>query len=188
MRRLAVFCGSHTGNDPAFATACAELAELLVARNIELVYGAGNIGLMGILADAVMDRGGHVIGVIPQHLVNREVAHTGISDLRIVETMHERKALMSALSDAFLALPGGIGTLEEIIEVFTWSQIGIQNKPCGFLNCAGYYDPLFAFMDQMVARQFLGQHHRDQLLIDADPRRILDLLTEELHTITKNKQ
>ena len=180
MRRIAVFCGSRSGDDPAYVAACAELARLLVDREIELVYGAGNIGLMGALADAVLARGGHVIGVIPRHLVAREVAHRGIQDLRIVDTMHQRKALMAELSDAFLALPGGIGTLEEIIEVFTWSQIGIQDKPCGFLNVAGYYDRLFAFLDQMVDRGFLRREHRAWLSIAAEPGEILNQLQRQI--------
>jgi uncharacterized protein (TIGR00730 family) len=180
MRRLAVFCGSQPGGNPAYLAACAELADALVRRNIELVYGAGNIGLMGALADAVLARGGHVIGVIPRLLVEREVAHKDIQDLRIVDTMHQRKALMAQLSDAFLALPGGIGTLEEIIEVFTWSQIGFHDKPCGFLNTGGYYDRLFTFLDQMVEEGFLRVPHRGLLAVATEPVFILDELESRL--------
>jgi uncharacterized protein (TIGR00730 family) len=143
--RLCVFCGSSTGRHPAFADAAQVLATELARRNIEIVYGGGNIGLMGVVADAALAAGGRVIGVIPEGLVARELAHPGVSALHVVASMHERKALMADLSDGFIALPGGFGTLEEFCEVVTWTQLGIHQKPCGLLNVEGYYDGLLAF-------------------------------------------
>jgi uncharacterized protein (TIGR00730 family) len=173
-RRICVFCGSNMGTNPAYRTAAADLGRLLVARNIELVYGAGNVGLMGVLADAVLAAGGRVIGVIPESLVAHEVAHRGLTKLHIVKSMHERKALMSDLSDAFIALPGGYGTFEEFCEVVTWSQLGIQAKPCGLLNVAGYYDPLLDLFDRAVAEGFLPEHNRKLVLADTEPAELLE--------------
>jgi uncharacterized protein (TIGR00730 family) len=173
MKRITVFCGANSGSRPDYLRACEALAGVLTSRNIGLVYGGGNVGLMGKIADEVLKRGGEVIGVIPQKLVDREVAHRGLTELRVVQTMHERKALMAELSDGFIALPGGIGTLEEIIEVFTWTQLGYHHKPCGLLNVAGYYDALNAFLEQMVAEKFLKTENRQVLLSEADPAELV---------------
>ena len=178
MKRIAVFCGSNTGNNPAYADAARQLAKSLVDRNIGLVYGAGNVGLMGVIADEVLQLGGEVIGVIPQKLVEMEVAHHGITRIEIVDTMHERKALMAELADAFIAMPGGIGTLEEIIEVFTWTQLGYHEKPCALLNTEGYYDHLIGFMDSMVEREFLKAHHRANMIVNDNPEDLMGQLEQ----------
>ena len=167
-RKICVFCGSNLGINPAYRQSAEQLGRVLVAHRIELVYGAGNIGLMGILADSVLSVGGRAIGVIPESLMAREVGHLGLTDLRIVKSMHERKALMSDLSDGFIAMPGGFGTFEEFCEVLTWSQLGIQSKPCGLLNIDGYYDPLLALFDHAVAEGFLRSEHRKLVLSDCD--------------------
>jgi uncharacterized protein (TIGR00730 family) len=161
-----------------YAAEARRLGRLLADRHIRLVYGGGCVGLMGELADATLDAGGDVIGVIPRGLVAREVAHGTLPDLRIVETMHERKALMSDLSDAFVALPGGAGTLEEFFEVWTWSQLGIYRKPCALLNIAGYFDGLLTFLDHAVAQRFLRDEHRAMVLVDDDAERLIDRLQE----------
>ena len=173
-QRICVFCGSSLGNRPAYRTAAARLGNLLVEREIELVYGGGNIGLMGVLADAVLQRGGRVIGVIPDSLMAREVGHRGLSELRVVHSMHERKALMSDLSDGFVAMPGGFGTLEEFCEVVTWSQLGIQSKPCGLFNVQRYYEPLLELFDQAVREGFLNLPNRRLVLEDESPERLLE--------------
>ncbi len=147
MKRICVFSGSSPGGDLAYRAAATDLGHRLAERGIELVYGGASVGLMGAVADAAMERGGHVIGVIPQSLVDREIAHPAIGDLRVVESMHERKALMADLSDAFVALPGGVGTLEELFEVYTWNQLGLHAKPLGLFNVRGYYDGLARFLD-----------------------------------------
>lgn len=162
------------GSRPEYRAAAENLGEILARRNIELVYGGGNIGLMGVLADAVLVRGGRVIGVIPESLMAREVGHRGLSDLRIVGSMHERKALMSDLSDGFIALPGGFGTVEEFCEVVTWSQLGIQSKPCGLLNIANYFAPLLELFDQAVRERFLPEENRRLVLDDQDAERLLE--------------
>jgi len=174
IRRICVFCGSNLGTNPAYQKAASALARILVARQIEIVYGAGNVGLMGALADSVLAARGTVIGVIPESLLAREVAHQGLTKLRIVQSMHERKALMSDLSDGFIALPGGFGTLEEFCEVLTWSQLGFQAKPCGLLNIAGYYDPLLELFDCFVSEGFLPAHNRKLVLADCEPERLLE--------------
>lgn len=171
--RICVFCGSSLGNRLAYRTAAARLGNLLVERDIELVYGGGNIGLMGVLADAVLQRGGRVIGVIPDSLMAREVGHLGLSELRVVSSMHERKAVMSDLSDGFVAMPGGFGTLEEFCEVLTWSQLGIQSKPCGLFNVERYYEPLLALFNQAVREGFLNLPNRRLVLDDESPERLL---------------
>jgi uncharacterized protein (TIGR00730 family) len=173
-KRICVFCGSNSGINPAYREAAVALGELLAEHGIELVYGAGNVGLMGVLADAVLSRGGKVIGVIPESLMAREVGHLGLTELRIVSSMHERKAIMSDLSDAFIALPGGFGTFEEFCEVVTWSQLGIQSKPCGLLNVEGYYDPLLELFDRAVSEGFLREENRGLVLEDRDARRLLE--------------
>ncbi len=173
IRRVCVFCGSNDGSNPEFKTATTELAKLLTKKRIGLVYGGGNVGLMGALADAMMTESGEVIGVIPEALIAKEVAHRGLKDLRVVQTMHERKKLMSDLSDAFIALPGGFGTIEEIFEVITWGQLGIHQKPCGFLNVENFYGRLFDFLDEAVAERFITKDHRNMVIVDESPARLL---------------
>lgn len=173
---LRVFCGSSSGANPAFTEAAAAVGELLAARGIGLVYGGGRVGLMGTLADAALRAGGEVIGVIPESLMAWEVGHTGLTELRIVESMHARKAMMAELSEAFLALPGGFGTWEELCEVLTWAQLGLHGKPCGILNVDGYYDPLLALFDHAVRERLLRPEHRSLALTDTDPARLLDRL------------
>jgi uncharacterized protein (TIGR00730 family) len=163
IRRLCVYCGSSLGENPLYREAARQVGKLLATSGITLVYGGGNVGLMGVLADAALAGGGDVIGIIPGGLFGREVGHTGITDLRIVGTMHERKALMADLSDAFLALPGAMGTLDELFEILTWAQLGIHTKPCGLLNINGYFDPLIALLDHMVAERFLHAEQRNDL-------------------------
>jgi uncharacterized protein (TIGR00730 family) len=176
MNRLCVFCGSSPGRDPAYLAVAAELGTLLAKRRIGLVYGGAAIGLMGAVADAVQAAGGEVIGVIPHALVEWEVAHIGIADLRIVGSMHERKALMAELSDGFVALPGGIGTFEELFEVWTWAQLGSHGKPCALLNAFGFYDRLLAFLDFVVDQGFLRPLHRDMLLMGETPEGVLEMM------------
>ncbi len=172
-RRVCVFCGSSPGNLAAYTQAARDLGCLLAGGGIDVVYGGGNVGLMKELADAALGAGGQVLGVIPSALVDRELAHGSLSDLRVVASMHERKALMADLSDAFIALPGGLGTLEEMFEVVAWAQLRFHDKPCGLLNVAGYYDHLLAFLDHAVSSAFLRQPHRDLLIGDTDSRSLL---------------
>jgi len=174
MKRLCVFCGSNLGCHPAYAEAAQDLARALVTRKIDLVYGGARVGVMGVLADAVLAAGGQVIGVIPQGLVEQEVAHTGLPDLRVVASMHERKLLMSELSDGFIALPGGLGTLEELFEILTWAQLGLHRKPCGLLNVHGYYRRLVDFLDHAVAEQLLKPAYRALLLVEERSEQLLD--------------
>jgi len=176
LQRICVFCGSSFGSRPAYREAAETVGRLLCRRGIELVYGGGNVGLMGAMADACLDGGGRVIGVIPQALFDKEVAHLGLTELRVVNSMHERKALMADLSDAFLALPGGYGTWDEFCEVLTWSQLGIQRKACALLNVNGYYDPFLEFADRAVSEGFLKDVNRELMLSDDDPARLLDRL------------
>jgi len=176
LQRICVFCGSSFGSRPAYREAAETVGRLLCRRGIELVYGGGNVGLMGAMADACLDGGGRVIGVIPQALFDKEVAHLGLTELRVVNSMHERKALMADLSDAFLALPGGYGTWDEFCEVLTWSQLGIQRKACALLNVNGYYDPFLEFADRAVSEGFLRDVNRELMLSDDDPARLLDRL------------
>jgi uncharacterized protein (TIGR00730 family) len=177
VRRVCVFCGSSPGARPAYAEAAEELATLLVAGGIGVVYGGGGVGLMGKLADAVLAQGGEITGVIPHALVDREIGHSGVHDMRTVGSMHERKALMGELSDAFVALPGGIGTLEELVEVFTWSQLGLHRKPCGLLDVEGYYEELAAFLDHAVRERFLREEHRSTLIVEREPAALLERMT-----------
>jgi len=172
-RRICVFCGSNLGINRAYRQAAGAFGRSLADRGIELVYGGGNIGLMGVLADATLEAGGRVIGVIPESLMAREVGHQGLTELRIVNSMHERKAVMSDLSDAFVALPGGFGTLEEFCEVSTWMQLGIHSKPCGLLNIEGYYDALLALFDHAVSEGFLHEENRRLVLDDCDAEGLL---------------
>ena len=177
MKRICVFCGSNAGARGEYADAARKLAAVLVERKLGIVYGGGNVGLMGVLADAALARGGEVIGVIPRKLVEKEVGHRGVTELRIVETMHERKALMNDLSDAFIALPGGFGTFDEFFEVLTWSQLGFHGKPCALLNVAGYYDGLLTMLDHAVTERFLRPAHRELVIADTDPLRLLQRLS-----------
>lgn len=172
--RICVFTGSRRGARAEYADAAKQLGALLVARGFGLVYGGGNVGLMTVIADTVLEFKGHVTGVIPDSLVSREVAHQGLTDLRVVQSMHERKALMAELSDGFIALPGGIGTMEEIFEVLSWAQLGIHYKPCGLLNVAGYYDPLIQFLDHAVDQDFIKPKHRALLMVESEPVKLLD--------------
>jgi uncharacterized protein (TIGR00730 family) len=181
-RRICIFCGSNSGNNPAYRAAAIELGTLLARRGIDIVYGAGNIGLMGILADSALAAGGKVVGVIPESLMAKEVGHLGLTELRIVKSMHERKAIMSDLSDAFIAMPGGFGTFEEFCEVVTWSQLGIQSKPCGLLNVEGYYDPLLELFDRAVNEGFLREENRKLVLEDRDVNRLLAKMAEYVPT------
>ena len=174
LRRVCVFCGSSPGTRPQYADAAREVGRLLAERGIGLVYGGGHVGLMGIVADTVMAAGGEAIGVIPDGLLRREVGHHGLTALHVVDSMHERKAMMADLSDGFLALPGGYGTLEELAEVITWSQLGIHPKPCALLNVEGYWDPLLALRDRGVDEGFIPARHRDLLMDDTDAARLLD--------------
>jgi uncharacterized protein (TIGR00730 family) len=180
LRSICVFCGSSPGLRPQYAEAAANFGRLLGQRGIRLVYGAGNVGLMGVLADAALAAGGEVIGVIPQTLVDRELAHRGITDLRIVVSMHERKALMAELSQAFVALPGGLGTYEELCEALTWTQLGIHHKPCACLNVLGYFDPLSAMLDRAVAEGFLQANQRANLIMFDAPEPLLELLGQQV--------
>jgi uncharacterized protein (TIGR00730 family) len=166
-RRLCVFCGSSAGRDPAYRQLAEALGRALAERGIGVVYGGGHVGLMGVVADAAMAAGGEVVGVIPQALLDREIGHRGLTDLRVVGSMHERKALMAELADGFVALPGGIGTLEELFEMWTWAQLGLHAKPCGVLDAGGFYGPLLAFLDHQVAAGFVRPAHR-AMLISAD--------------------
>ena len=176
MKRICVFCGSNAGKRAEYGIAAQKLATVLARRALGLVYGGGNVGLMGVLADSMLHSGGEVIGVIPRSLVAREVAHRGVTELRIVDTMHQRKALMNELSDAFIALPGGFGTLDEFFEILTWSQLGIHGKTIGLLNVAGYYDSLLAMLDHAVGEGLLRPAHRELVLVDSDA----DLLVQRL--------
>ena len=174
MTRLAVYCGSSPGVDPAYADAARALGTALVARGIGLVFGGGHIGLMGTIADAVLAAGGEAIGVIPAALRDKELAHKGCTELHIVSTMHERKALMADLADGFIAMPGGFGTLDEMFEMLTWGQLGYHPKPCGFLNVADYYGALFAFLDNCVEARFVTRVHRDMIITATEPDALLD--------------
>jgi hypothetical protein len=176
IRRVCVFCGSSPGDGPDYLAAAEALGNELAARDLGLVYGGAGVGLMGRIADTVLAGGGEVVGVMPSALVDREVAHPWISELRVVDTMHERKALMADLADAFIALPGGLGTVEELLEALTWAQLGMHSKPCAVLNVEGYFDLLMAFLDLAADRKFINQHHRSLLLESDDPGQLLDLL------------
>ncbi|MET0235317.1 MAG: TIGR00730 family Rossman fold protein [Kibdelosporangium sp.] len=175
--RICVFCGSASGRGPGYASAAAELGRLLAERGITLVYGGASVGTMGILADATIAAGGEVIGVIPGDLVDRELAHQSLTELRVVGSMHERKALMAELSDGFLALPGGTGTLDELFEIWTWAQIGLQDKPIGLVDTAGFYQPLLRMVDHLAAEGFLKTDYRTLIQVSSDPATLLDSFT-----------
>lgn len=176
MKRIAVYCGANKGHNPAYAKAAATLGTLLAREKIELVYGGGMIGLMGIVADAALKQGGHVIGVIPEKLVIKEVVHEQLPDLRVVKDMHERKALMAELADGFIALPGGYGTFEEFFEVLAWSQLGWHPKPFGLLNIAGFYQPLLQFLDHTQKEGFIRPQHRELVLVADSAKELLQQL------------
>ncbi len=174
LRTLCVYCGSSAGRDPAYADAARALGRQMAERGLSLVYGGGHVGLMGIIADAVLDAGGEVTGVIPAALMEAEVGHERLSRLHVVKDMHERKAMMAEQADGFIAMPGGIGTLEELFEVMTWLQLGYHAKPVGVLNVRGFYDGLLAFLDQQQATGFLRAEHRALLIADTDPASLLE--------------
>ena len=184
INRLCVFSGSSPGKQAAYADAAIALGKELVNYGIGLVYGGGNVGLMGIVADTVTTAGGDVIGVIPEFLAKKEVAHNQLTELHIVESMHERKALMSELSDGFIALPGGIGTFEELIEALTWQQLGIQSKPCALLNTCDYFEHLLKQLDHAVSEKFLKPVHRDMLIVASTPRQLLKMIMSYSHSHT----
>jgi uncharacterized protein (TIGR00730 family) len=177
LKSVAVYCGSNKGLDPGFAVATTNLGRVLAERDISLVYGGGHVGLMGVIADAVLHHGGSVHGVITAALEEKEVAHHGLTKLDVVETMHERKAIMADAADAFIMLPGGLGTFDEFFEVATWTQLGIQSKPCGVLNVNGYFDDLLALLDRATAEGFVREFHRGIIMIETDPDRLLDQLS-----------
>lgn len=174
MKRICVFTGSSPGARPEYTRAAQDLAEAVVERNMTLIYGGCKVGLMGVLADAALEAGGEVIGVIPERLFGKEIPHTGLTELRVVKSMHERKQVMADLSDGFLAMPGGVGTLEELTEIYTWSQLGLHRKPCGLLNVDGYFDCLIQFFDHAVHEEFMKPTQRETLLVGDDPREVLD--------------
>ena len=176
MRSVCVFCGSKTGTNPIYRSAAIKLGAEIARRELKLIYGAGNIGLMGVVADAALMHGGHVTGVIPHALMESEVGHLGLTSLQVVDSMHERKARMAELSDAFIAMPGGYGTFEEFCEVLTWVQLGIHHKPCAILNVNGYYDPLIALFDKAVEEGFLKAKNREIVIVGTDPVELLDRL------------
>jgi uncharacterized protein (TIGR00730 family) len=178
MNAVCVFCGSSSGVRADYTVMAAEVGRLIAMRRLTLVYGGGRVGLMGAVADAALAAGGRVIGIIPQMLFDREVAHTGLTELHVVASMSERKVRMSEMSDAFLALPGGIGTMDELFEAWTWTQLYLQRKPCALLNFLGYYDPLLEFLERVVAEGFLQPAHREALLVDNEAGRLLARLGE----------
>ena len=178
MKRICVFCGSNKGAKPAYIEAAKSLGKVLVKKNIGLIYGGGKVGLMGVIADEVLASGGEVIGVIPQSLVNREVAHQNVTQMHIVNSMHERKALMADLSDGFMALPGGMGTFDEFCEILTWAQLGIHQKPCGILNVENYFTPLLAMFDHAMREGFLHDSHRALVIEATEPESLLDLFAK----------
>jgi uncharacterized protein (TIGR00730 family) len=174
MSRICVFCGTNTGSRPEYGAAARELGLVLAEQGIELVYGGASVGIMGELADSVQEHGGHVTGIIPQQLMEKEAAHTGIRNLIVVASMHQRKSQMADLSDGFIALPGGIGTLEGFFEILTWSQLGIHAKPSGILNVEGYFEGLTGFLDHAVREGFLTEEHRDAIIVESKPRQLLE--------------
>jgi hypothetical protein len=178
MKKICVYCGSSDGARPEYRQAAAALGRAMVKNDIDLVYGGASVGLMGTLADTVLDGGGKVTGVIPESLVNREISHPGLTELVVVNSMHERKSMMAELSDAFIALPGGIGTMDELFEILTWAHLGIHNKPCALLNVAGYYDHLNAFVNYGVNQGFIGKQTEAKLIIQDDPGAVLGLFME----------
>jgi hypothetical protein len=178
MKNICVYCGSSDGARPEYQQAAAALGRAMVEKNIDLVYGGASVGLMGTLADAVLEGGGRVTGVIPESLVDREISHPGLTELVVVESMHARKSVMAELSDAFIALPGGIGTMDELFEILTWAHLGIHQKPCALLNVAGYYDHLTAFVNYGVDQGFIRQETAAKLMIQDDPNALIEQFAE----------
>lgn len=178
MRRVCVFCGSKVGHNSLYRDAAQTLGKLLVERGLGLVYGGGSVGLMGVIANAVLAAGGEIIGVIPEMLATKELLHTGVQQMHRMQSMHARKAKMAELSDAFIALPGGYGTFEELLEMITWSQLGIHRKPVGLLNVAGYYDPLVQFVDHAIAEGFIKPKHRELIVVADTPESLLDKILQ----------
>jgi uncharacterized protein (TIGR00730 family) len=176
MKKICVYCGSSSGKSPEYLASASVLAKEMVKRNIGLVYGGANVGIMGEIANTMLANGGNVTGVIPQALIDKEVGHFGLTELKIVGSMHERKAIMADLSDGFIALPGGLGTLEELFEVLTWSQLGFHHKPCALLNIKQYYESLSVFLDHAVEEEFVKPIHREMLLVASDPSQLLDAM------------
>lgn len=176
IKRVCVYCGSRIGTDEAYRDAAISLGRLIAERGYELVYGAGSIGLMGVVANTVLEAGGRVIGVIPEHLARREITHDGLSELHVVKSMHERKMKMAELSDAFAALPGGFGTFEELFEVITWTQLGIHSKNTGLLNVKGYFDSIVDMIDRAIEDNFINESNRELFVVDDDAERLLDKL------------
>jgi uncharacterized protein (TIGR00730 family) len=174
--RLCVFCGSNAGHDPIYLATARALGEAMARSGIDLIYGGASVGLMGAVADAALASGGHVTGVMPQALVDKEIAHRSLSDLRVVGSMHERKALMAELADGFIAMPGGLGTFEELFEVWTWAQLGYHKKPCALLNAGGFYDKLADFLDDVVERGFVKPVHRSMLIVESDPYALIEAI------------
>ncbi len=174
LKRICVFCGTNPGSRPAYGSAARELGRVLASQDIELVYGGGSVGIMGELADAVQEHGGHVTGIIPQQLMEKEAAHTGIRNLIVVASMHQRTSQMADMSDGFIALPGGIGTVEGFFEVLTWGQLGIHAKPAAILNVEGYFDDLTGFLDHAVQEGFLTDTHRHAIIVESEPARLLE--------------
>lgn len=174
MKRVCVYCGSSIGRDPAYRAAAGALGQELADRGLGLVYGGASVGVMGAIADAVLEAGGEAIGIIPESLALKEIAHEGLTERHVVRSMHERKAMMAEYADGFVALPGGWGTMEEIFEILTWAQLGFHQKPCGLLNVAGYYDGLFSFLEHVIEEQFVKPDYRELLIMERDANRLLD--------------
>ena len=186
MNRICVFCGSKTGNSPLFLEAATELGRFLAERGLDLVYGGASIGLMGAVADSVMAGGGRVIGVIPEAMASKEVAHEGLTEMHVVSSMHERKSMMARLADAFVALPGGFGSFEELLEMITWAQLGIHRKPVGILNVSGYYDPMIQLFENAIEAGFIKPKNRQLFVIDQEADRLLQtLLAQELPEVKR---
>ena len=177
MKRICVFCGSSSGLDPVYLKTAADVGAFLASRDIELVYGGGRVGLMGRIADSVLANGGNVIGVIPESLAKKEIAHEGLTELHVVNSMHERKAMMAEFADGFIAMPGGFGTFEEFCEIVTWAQLGIHQKPCGLLNVSGFYDSLITLFDHSTRSGFVHEAHRGIVLVESDIRRLFEAMT-----------
>ena len=178
MKTVCVFCGSGEGASVSYAESARLLGDTLARRGLRVVFGGGQVGLMGVLADAVLEAGGEAVGVMPKALLEKEIGHQSLTELHVVSTMHERKALMADLSDGFIALPGGYGTFEELLEVLTWAQLSLHEKPCGLLNVEGFYDPLLSLFDHAVEEQFVREDHRALALTEKDPARLLDLMQD----------
>jgi uncharacterized protein (TIGR00730 family) len=174
VKNICVYCGSSSGRLESYSDAARALATELVSRNIGLVYGGAGIGIMGTLADRVLELGGRAVGIIPKSLVRKEIVHYDLTELHVTQSMHERKSMMADLSDGFIALPGGIGTLEEIFEIWTWAQLGFHGKPCGLFNVEGYFNALIAFLDHSTSERFVKQAHRQMLIVESDPKVLLD--------------